>query len=88
MKTKIEHGGIDPGEIIIRPKTYYGELTLKGSENKYPEYTGQTTVTPEVDMMQILQTEKKVVKENIIVLPIPYYETSNPQGGNTVYIGE
>ena len=55
---------------------------------EYPLYHGPTTVKPEAFEMQILQTEDTVVKENIFVLPIPYFETSNPQGGNTVYIGE
>ena len=55
---------------------------------KYPEYEGPTTVTPEAYDMQILQTEKTSVMENIIVLPIPMFRTDNPQGGTTVYIGE
>lgn len=54
----------------------------------YPVYDGPTTIKPEAYEMQILQTEKKTLLENIITLPIPYYETSNPQGGMTVYIGE
>lgn len=58
------------------------------SGTPYPIYEGPTTITPEAYEMQILQTEKKSVLENIVVLPIPYFETSNPQGGNTVYIGE
>lgn len=55
---------------------------------KYSEYEGPTTVTPEAYDMQILQTEKTSVMENIVVLPIPMFRTSNPQGGTTVYIGE
>jgi hypothetical protein len=54
----------------------------------YPVYDGPTVVKPEPDLMQILETEKKTVKENIVVLPIPYYETTNPKGGTTVYIGD
>lgn len=54
----------------------------------YPVYNGPISVIPEAYDMQILQTEKKSVMENIVVLPIPYFQTSNPQGGNTVYIGE
>ena len=55
---------------------------------EYPKYTGPAIVTPAAYIMQVLQTEKKSVMENIMVLPIPYFQTSNPQGGNTVYIGE
>lgn len=54
----------------------------------YPIYDGPTMIIPEAYDTQILQTEKKSVMENIMVLPIPYFQTSNPQGGTTVYIGE
>lgn len=63
-------------------------IQITGSGNRYPFYNGPTTVTPEAEELQILQTEEKIVMENIVVLPIPYYETSNPQGGITVYIGD
>ena len=55
---------------------------------EYPVYHGPTVIKPEAYDMQILETEYTTVKENIIVLPIPYYETTNPQGGTTIYIGE
>lgn len=55
---------------------------------EYPIYHGPTSVKPEAYEMQILETEDTTVKENIVVLPIPYFQTSNPQGGNTVYIGD
>lgn len=66
------------------------EVDIKAphSGTEYPFYDGPTTVRPEAHELQILQTEKKAVMENIMVLPIPYFETSNPYGGNTVYIGE
>lgn len=57
------------------------------SGGEYPTYTGPTTVKPEAFEMQILETEKKTVKENIVVLPIPYFETTNPSGGTTIFIG-
>lgn len=64
------------------------EIGAPHSGVAFPVYSGPTTVIPEAYEMQILQTEKKSVMENIVVLPIPYFQTSNPQGGNTVYIGE
>lgn len=64
------------------------EIGAPHSGVAFPVYNGPTTVIPEAYEMQILQTEKKSVMENIVVLPIPYFQTSNPQGGNTVYIGE
>ena len=56
--------------------------------NDYPRYIGPKIVTPEANNLQILQTKKKLLLDNVAVLPIPYYETSNPKGGTTVYIGD
>lgn len=51
------------------------------------EYTGQYIVTPLPDLEQILRTNNKVLKHNIVVEPIPYFQTSNDAGGYTVTIG-
>lgn len=64
------------------------EIGATHSGTEYETYDGPTTVKSEANNIQILQTEHKIVKENIFVLPIPYFETSNPKGGMTVYIGE
>ena len=53
-------------------------------ETDYPVYTGTTTVTPRVSE-QILETANKTLLEDITVLEVPYYETSNVNG-MTVYI--
>lgn len=58
------------------------------SGTDFPVYTGPTLVEPDPYYMQILETQRKAVKDNIVVLPIPYFETSNPAGGTTVYIGD
>lgn len=64
------------------------DIGVPHSGSPYEVYDGPTTIIPEAYEMQILQTTKKSVMEDIVVLPIPYFETSNPQGGTTVYIGE
>lgn len=53
----------------------------------YSTYEGPTTVTSLISEMQILETEKTMVMENIFVLPIPISETHNEHGGLTVVIG-
>ena len=58
------------------------------SGTDFPIYTGPTLVKPEPYYYQILETDKKALKENITVLPIPYFEMSNPSGGTTIYIGD
>lgn len=49
-------------------------------------YSGNCYITPKIDS-QILPTCDKVMTEDITVEGIPIYETSNPQGGNTIIIG-
>lgn len=62
-------------------------IRIGGNTGKLPTYTGPTTVIPEIDNLQILQTERKSVMENIMVMPIPITETHNEHGGLTVVIG-
>ena len=64
------------------------DLGAPHSGTDFPVYAGPTVIKPESFNMQILETAKKAVKENIVVLPIPYFETSNPAGGTTIYIGD
>ena len=67
----------------------HGELSFtvsRGGMKKEP-YEGPYAVSSLAHEMQLYNTENKVMTENLIVLPIPYYETTNPKGGLTVYIG-
>lgn len=50
-------------------------------------YTGEYIVTPKAFTEQTLETAHKVMSDNVTVLEIPYYETSNLHGGKTVFIG-
>ena len=50
------------------------------------KYTGYYTVIPSVSG-EVLETNGKVLKDDITVRPIPYYVTSNLSGGYTVNIG-
>lgn len=50
-------------------------------------YIGEYTVTPKTTS-QTLATRHKTMQDNVMVLEIPYYETTNEQGGYTVIIGE
>lgn len=62
----------------------------KGGSGKYePEnpYEGPYSVVSQKDLMQIYPTSGKAMTENLVVLPIPYYEVDNLKNGMTVYIG-
>ena len=52
-----------------------------------PIYDGDYIVIPLAWEEQVLPTEMKLLTQNLTVLEIPYYETSNPSGGYTVNIG-
>ena len=56
-------------------------------DSEYPEYEGETVVTPQV-AAQTLETRNTVVTADIEVKGIPYSETTNLSGGYTAIIGE
>lgn len=53
----------------------------------YDIYDGPIIVTPKADGETVLETANMLVMNDITVLEIPYYETTNLSGGYTVYIG-
>lgn len=48
-------------------------------------YDGPYDVTPKVTA-QTLPTAKKLMRDDVSVRAIPYFDVSNPAGGNTIYI--
>lgn len=48
-------------------------------------YDGPYEVTPKVSA-QTLPTAKKFMRDDVSVRAIPYFDVSNPAGGNTIYI--
>lgn len=75
--------------IGIDKKQDHGDiyLTVSGGSGRKEPYEGPYSVVSMANEMQLYNTENKLMTENLVVLPIPYYETSNPKGGLTVYIG-
>ena len=69
-------------------KTHFGDyLRSDGSTIQYDYYNGQYEVTALPRIEQILRTDNKVLRDDIVIAPIPYYETTNEAGGYTVIIG-
>ena len=58
----------------------------KGASAEY--YDGETIVKPIPWDPQVLDTKNKLMPDDVTVLAIPYFETSNLSDGLTVYIGE
>jgi hypothetical protein len=52
------------------------------------KYEGEYIITPRAYDDQTLETKDKVCTDEITVLKVPKYETSNVSGGKTVYIRE
>lgn len=61
----------------------YQEVTLQKDADPY---TGAYEITPAVES-QTLPTAQKLMKQDMTINAIPYFETSNDFDGKTVYIG-
>ena len=72
--------------VVIVPEPDNNKIELSTpTMNSYPIYTGDTLVIPTLNNQE-LETENTTLKENIKIEKIPYLETSNSAGGNTVII--
>ena len=67
---------------IYASKNLMGIVNIGGS---YDSYKGEYNVVP-ARREQVLETQNKLLKENITIIEIPYSEVSNLGGGNTFYI--
>lgn len=68
-----------------------GESGLSGelsSVKEHNAYTGDYQVTPCAFSAQTLNTANKVMDDDIVVLPVPYWETGNTSNGSTAYIAK
>ena len=80
--------GVPEGGAQNRQEEWYAWLAENrgGGGSEYPDYTGETTVTPS-RTAQTLATKDTVLRENIVVEAVPYTETPNAAGGVTAAIG-
>ena len=67
---------------IYANKTLMGTINIGGS---YDGYKGEYEVVP-ARREQVLETQNKLLKQNITVIEIPYSSVSNLGGGKTFYI--
>lgn len=74
------------GNEDVSPKIT-GNITYGIGEGDFsPVYDGDYNVTPLAFQEVKLKTKDKKLIEDIVVKEVPYYETTNLSGGNTVYI--
>lgn len=67
--------------------TLSGELVVPQYLNA-EEYPGPYVVTPRAHTPVELETQYKLMNDNVLVLKVPYYETTNLFDGKTAYIAE
>ena len=78
MSSLPDVGEEDDGKVLMVSNGAWAASSL-------PTYEGDYEVTPTADG-QTLNTAKKLMEGDVTVKAIPYYETSNESGGNTLYI--
>lgn len=72
------------GNIKQYPVSVSTSINIHGD---YDWYEGIYTVIPSTKAAKTLTTKYKLMRDNVKVEKVPYYETSNLSGGHTVYIG-
>lgn len=67
-----------------RPRKLTGMFEVT---KEYSTYHGSYLVVPRANRKQVLRTQNRIMKEDVTVLEVPYFETSN-ETGTTVYIAK
>lgn len=67
--------------------TLTGQLSLTTTAPTYKTYDGDYIVTPKAYEEQVLETDKKLMKDDVTVLEIPISIVGNLGGGATAHIG-
>ena len=67
-------------------KVNFGEIYELVNGGEAAEYMGPYSVTPTA-AEQILATEQRIMRRNLVIREIPYHRVSNIKGGETVTIG-
>lgn len=66
----------------------WSPTTPNPESTEFEPYIGSYTVQSQAHGEQILSTKNKGLKDDIVIEPVSYYETTNLSGGYTVIIGE
>ncbi len=82
--------------ILSGQSALFGKVSAQGglrgvlspAAKEYPVYEGEYRTASKAFDPQTLPTKGKLLTEDIIIDPVPYYETGNLFDGTTVYIAE
>lgn len=73
------------GCVMLNPHlNITGEVMMGGGGRQYPVYTGEYVITPLAFIEQRLDTDQKLMEDDVRVLEIPYEETSNTFGTSAI----
>ena len=79
--------GLLHGSLVGDHHKVQGTLTIPTTPG-LELYGGPYEVTPKAWEEQVLETEGKLMADDVTVFKVPYYETSNLFDGKTAYIAE
>lgn len=79
--------GLLHGTLVGDHHKIQGALTIPSTPG-LELYGGPYEVTPKAWEEQVLQTEGKLMADDVTVFRVPYYETINLFDGKTAYIAE
>ena len=76
------------GVLSLENEGLSGHLTTPLTSDYHEEYDGEYEIDPLVNSEIILETQSKIMREDVIIHEVPRYIVSNIGGGNTIIIGE
>lgn len=79
--------GLLHGSLVGDHHKIQGALTIPSTPG-LELYGGPYEVTPKAWDAQVLETEGKLMADDVTVFKVPYYETINLFDGKTAYIAE
>lgn len=82
-RSKIDLFSESCSKIDLKFKSYQqGPVLVEGKQ-----YEGEYDVAPKVES-QTLPTKEKYLLKDVTIKEIPFFEVSNLEGGQTIYIGK
>ena len=85
LETEI-NGGFSQGDLKNFNIGFAENIIINAVPDGFSVYEGEYSVTPQITA-QTLETENKLMTDDLTIKAIPYFEVSNLAGGSTVTIG-
>lgn len=88
LRARILTSGPIPARIVgdeaLKASVVGGPIEIVDAD--FPQYDGDYSLTPRVEAWTV-ETAGKLMRDDLTVEAIPYFDVSNQSGGSTVYIG-